>query len=81
MNWKLDGACATLTPAEADRLFFSAGRVPNQATDMCGRCPVKERCRGEAERNREAFGVWGGESGPVRAARLGLEVIDDAEVA
>jgi len=60
-QWMADGNCAGLPPEEADRLFFSDGRVPVDARALCSSCPVAEACRGFAEANREEYGVWGGQ--------------------
>jgi hypothetical protein len=56
-GWQERGRCATLNPADADRLFFSDGRTPHEAIRMCQSCPVQPQCY-KAGRSEE-FGVWG----------------------
>ena len=51
MKWRRSALCATLEPAEAERLFFSddpAGIVQGKA--MCARCLVWSECREEHDR-------------------------------
>lgn len=59
-NWSL-AACAGISPAEADRLFFGAGLVPVAAKAMCGGCPVKTDCGELGITESNGYGIWGGE--------------------
>lgn len=46
--WRLeDAACGSLTPAQADRVFFTSGNVSPIARALCAACPVRERCLAE----------------------------------
>ncbi|MEM8903918.1 MAG: WhiB family transcriptional regulator [Actinomycetota bacterium] len=55
VDWRTDAACKD-EPVET---FFSSQLV-GRAKRICGRCPVREACRGEAVSNGVADGVWGG---------------------
>lgn len=82
LAWKLRGSCATLTLEESDRLFFSGGAPSAEAKQMCGNCPVQQKCLDYSQsaetyagsgynlhtKSVAEFGVWGGYSGPERAA-------------
>lgn len=64
--------CKALTPAEADRVFFTAkGR--REAKRLCAGCPAREVCLGRAldaeagDDSRIRYGVYGGVTGPERA--------------
>lgn len=69
-KWKTQGACATLTPAEADALFFTDGRTPKRAYALCGSCPVIDQCREAAYDQQEEYGMWAGEAAPQRRPKL-----------
>lgn len=47
MTWRLDGAaCAELTPAQSNRVFFTHGTSP-VARKLCASCPVQPECLAE----------------------------------
>jgi WhiB family transcriptional regulator, redox-sensing transcriptional regulator len=55
----LDGSVACLT---APHLFFAEHpREIEQAKSLCRECPVREACLASALKQREPWGVWGGE--------------------
>lgn len=55
-KWRALAACKH---AET-RLFFAAGsNVPKAATDLCGRCPVRDQCLDWAI-DHDEYGVWAG---------------------
>lgn len=43
-----------------------------RAKAICRECPVLMQCREQARREREPYGVWGGETEDERAAALGM---------
>ena len=55
--WVAEGTCRGMT-----EVFFSdePGDI-EQAKRICATCPVIEPCLKEAIRNREPWGVWGGQ--------------------
>ncbi len=63
-DWQLRAECRGL----GSEVFFHPSdergpartRREEQAKDICGRCPVLERCRQHALDTREPYGVWGG---------------------
>lgn len=56
-GWKIRGLCSSLSPSDADRLFFPANNViSKEAQAMCGRCSVNEKC-GDAG-TQETHGIW-----------------------
>jgi WhiB family transcriptional regulator, redox-sensing transcriptional regulator len=58
-DWRADALCAETDP----ELFFpDKGGSTRQAKAVCGRCEVRPECLGEALRNGERFGIWGGVS-------------------
>lgn len=77
-GWTERALCATLSPAQADKVFFGGSSFSNtdahhlrrQAARLCGPCPVKAQCL-EAGRH-ETYGVWGGLTPPERRAHFGL---------
>lgn len=56
-EWRLNARCNSLTPEQADKLFFpSSGGKPTKAEIFCGRCPVRSICLREAiEKELEGF--------------------------
>ena len=67
-GWRAGASCRNL-PAD---MFFpdpadDAGR--KRAIRVCERCPVRAECLGEALRNNEPHGIWGG-YGPIARQRL-----------
>lgn len=63
-EWQYEGRCrSTDTDAfyhpEGERGAARRLRVA-AAKEICGVCPVIERCREHALATRETFGVWGG---------------------
>jgi WhiB family redox-sensing transcriptional regulator len=66
--WRSRAACrgespGTFWPGRGDLAAFE------RAVAFCGRCPVRDECRGYADDRNENQGVWGGESGRVRRRR------------
>lgn len=41
-----------------------------KALAMCAACPVKRECKAHAFKNREGYGIWGGETQRARRARI-----------
>ncbi|MFG2335448.1 WhiB family transcriptional regulator [Streptomyces yangpuensis] len=63
ISWHARGRCHDLTPADADRLFFSAPRAHAaiaEAKTLCGACPVRQDCFNHALDNDIRWGMWGG---------------------
>lgn len=88
-GWKSEAECGRMVKSgelrqqDADRIFFENGR-PDAAQRICGRCPVVEHCRADADRLRIPYGVFAGEQGGKRRERLGIsvgETVDLEEVA
>lgn len=71
-DWKLEGACAGLEPALADRLFYGGGGNTAAAQRICAGCPIRNRCLETALRSREEFGIWGGLTPEHRWKLMGL---------
>ncbi|MEU3602657.1 WhiB family transcriptional regulator [Streptomyces sp. NPDC006798] len=62
-SWHARSACRSLTPAEADRLFFPlprAHKAISEAKSICSRCPVKKDCFNSAIDSGAKEGIWGG---------------------
>lgn len=60
-SWREDAACRGLDT----EMFFPGPGEPeliNTAYRVCGRCPVKDECRAEAEKFDTRHGIWGGTS-------------------
>lgn len=63
-DWQMHGACRGMN----SDLFFHPERErgparavrERRAKNVCGTCPVLERCRQHALAVREPYGVWGG---------------------
>jgi hypothetical protein len=56
--WRASTGCAGLGPS----LFFSEQAADiTEAKQLCSRCAVAAECASASRRNREPFGVWGGE--------------------
>lgn len=55
VDWRSQAACRD-EPVET---FFSSQMI-GRAKRICGRCPVRDDCRGEAVNQGVADGVWGG---------------------
>lgn len=52
-EWRLDAKCASLSPDEADALFFGErGSKPHKAKVFCTGCPVRMQCLSEAIVNK-----------------------------
>ena len=70
-EWQMRAACRGLDSAT----FFhpenergpSRARRERMAKEVCGRCPVTQRCLDWALSTREPYGVWGGKSTEERA--------------
>lgn len=60
-NWRELAACRGVDP---DLFFLERGdnRGFVKAKQVCGACPVRDRCLEEAIENGEEFGVWGGQT-------------------
>lgn len=61
--WRDEAACRTLTPAEADRLFFPIVvfgdlTVYDEGRAYCSNCPVATDCARAGE--TEPYGLFGG---------------------
>ena len=60
-DWKRQGTCRTYGWPD---LWFPEGknkRAQEQiAVSICQRCPMLERCRVSALKNKEIYGVWAG---------------------
>jgi WhiB family transcriptional regulator, redox-sensing transcriptional regulator len=79
-NWRARAACAGMSGAAADRVFFpecgSATAAKARVMAVCGGCPVRAECLAERlayEREhptRHLFGWWGGVSPEGRRALL-----------
>lgn len=73
-DWQYDGSCAEL-PSD---IFFLPDNLRAQAKllhesrakQICGGCPVRQRCLEHALSVKEPYGVWGGTSPEDRAAIL-----------
>lgn len=76
MNWREQASCATLPETVYDRLFFENGN-PAAAQRICSTCPVQQECHQFADLTRIPHGVYGGESGASRRARLGITLFED----
>ncbi|WP_459549704.1 WhiB family transcriptional regulator [Nocardia sp. X0981] len=65
-DWQLRGSCRGLESTvffhpEGERGRARAARV-RRAKEICGSCPVLDRCRSYALAVGEPYGVWGGMS-------------------
>lgn len=65
-----------MSPHEAAAVFFPEGRemydLTEAAARICGGCPVRSQCRGEARANPlHSHGIWGGESERDRGVVVG----------
>jgi WhiB family redox-sensing transcriptional regulator len=62
--WQTSGACAGLTPQEADRVFFpdtaTGPDVWDEARTLCAGCPVRDACLTAAGSHAASHGMWGG---------------------
>jgi hypothetical protein len=59
-EWRSQARCASLNPAEADRLFFiGPGKRSTKAKEFCAPCPVKQDCSNFAVLYNEE-GIWAG---------------------
>lgn len=59
--WTKYAECLSLTPEEADDLFFVPfGRTNKRAKEFCSKCPVKHECSKYGLEHPEVEGVWGG---------------------
>ena len=78
-DWMADAKCGQLvkdgllTLAESDAIFFDCGN-PSRAQNICETCPVQAQCKGWAEDRLIPHGVFGGEQGASRRARLGIDI-------
>lgn len=73
-DWRFRGRCY----ARHDLVEVFFDETPDsvaEAKALCVECPVIRECREHASRNVELHGVWGGESGQERRARLGPRVV------
>ena len=78
-EWQLRAACRGMDV----EMFFHPDHERNprraqrisQAKQVCGDCPVIDRCRAHALSVRESFGVWGGLSEDDRATILGVRTL------
>jgi len=61
VEWFDDG---TIWEAYGDTSHFY-----DEAREICGRCPVRERCLVEAQKRKERFGMWGGLT-PIERRRI-----------
>lgn len=54
--------CATLSPKESDKLFFSedSAKRQAQAKALCATCPMTQACLEIALSNDLEFGIFGG---------------------
>ncbi|MGW4200955.1 WhiB family transcriptional regulator [Streptomyces sp. NPDC004726] len=62
-SWHARSACRSLSPAEADKLFFPLPRDHQaiaRAKSICGPCPVKRACFNSALEQGSKEGIWGG---------------------
>lgn len=69
-DWRPKGNCASLKPAQTDKLFFpESGRSINKAKAFCKNCPVVTLCL-EYALDNELSGIWAGTSGEERRQML-----------
>lgn len=70
-TWRHRGMCTSLSPEEADELFFGdnrGNRLAQTIKTFCDRCPVRIECLTTAFEHNEYYGVWGGVTPEVRQA-------------
>lgn len=77
MTWRARAACATLPLDKSDRLFFGPGKPSTEALAMCSNCTVRTDCYDFASNARIPDGIYGGEAGADRRARLGISDYED----
>lgn len=73
LNWMLEARCGSLSPEDADALFFPTNGLPEPGRALCDTCTVFYECFGYATVNRFKEGTFAGESGAERRRRLGIE--------
>lgn len=60
MDWRVEGACASLPINDADKVFFPRGKKNiAKAKEICGKCEVVGKCLAYAK-SSDVKGVWGG---------------------
>lgn len=78
--WRAHGKCSTLTPEEADKLFYlGKGQSSKPAKQFCSDCPVKGPCLFFALFYNEV-GIWAGTTDKERLEFYDF-VIDEVEIA
>lgn len=61
-DWMSEGLCTSLSPEEADKIFFiGPGQTSKRARMYCQSCPVKQQCNQFAITYNEV-GVWAGKT-------------------
>jgi WhiB family transcriptional regulator, redox-sensing transcriptional regulator len=56
-DWQQHGLCRGVDP----EVFFPVAEEDAwRAKEICGTCPVREKCLVASLQNRERYGVWGG---------------------
>lgn len=67
LDWRADARCQTLSPQEADSLFFiTKGKRSKRAKLYCQSCPVRQECEDYAILYNEV-GIWAGTTEAERA--------------
>ncbi|WP_405497618.1 WhiB family transcriptional regulator [Streptomyces sp. NBC_00096] len=56
-DWTDAAACQGM---DVEAFFATTMRTSAVALTICHGCPVRAECKQYAEKNREAFGIWGG---------------------
>lgn len=67
MDWRVQAACAALTPLEAEPLFFGNNTAARaEGRRVCMACPVRTECLAAADEFEQgldascAIGTWAG---------------------
>lgn len=67
-EWRLDALCKTLSPKQADAMFFfGPGKSSKRAKEFCANCPVNQECT-DFSILYDEVGVWGGKTDAERMA-------------
>ena len=81
-GWRYRSKCATLTPEEADKLFFpGTGGKPHKAERFCSSCPFRSICLTDAiEKNLKGFFAGTTDDDRRRMGRLHNIKVSDLEM-
>jgi hypothetical protein len=70
-DWRNSSACSS----NDTTIFFPTDRHAKAAREICGTCTVTVECRQFADDNLIPHGVFGGENGTDRRARLQIDKV------